>query len=235
MAGIFLGGLFGVAAIVLGVIGIFKSHRLMAILGIALAVVGLIVTVIVTITLGSAIDEVVEDWPTTFEDSPEDTEGLDDTDTEDGPDVQEDLGGPDGTDLNSPLPAGSEVETGNWRVSFSDVVPDATETVLNENQFNEPPADGYQYFMYRVEATYLGADSAYAWDELELGVAFDNAVHTEWCGVIPDDLLDAPEVYADGTASGNACVAVPSDSAEEAVISVKDYWNDGERFFVAID
>jgi outer membrane biosynthesis protein TonB len=44
VAGIFFGGIFGTAAIVLGIIGLLKSHKVMSTMGIALAVVGTIVS-----------------------------------------------------------------------------------------------------------------------------------------------------------------------------------------------
>ncbi|MCH7231192.1 hypothetical protein L0U85_10060 [Glycomyces sp. L485] len=228
VAGIFIGGLFGLAAIVLGVIGILKSHRLMAIIGIALAVLGLIIATIISVQVGKAVEQAVEDWPTDWEST---TDREDTTDEETG--GLDDFDGVAGTDPNSPLPAGTEVETGNWRVSFSDVVPDASETVLDENEFNEPPAEGHQFFMYRVDATYIGGDSSFAWDDLQLGVAFGNTLYTDYCGVIPDDLAEAPEVFKDGTVSGNNCVMVPSDGVEDAVISVQDHWQSGERYFVS--
>lgn len=52
-AGIFIGGLFGTAALVLGIIGIVKSHRIVSIVGIVLAVVGT--------TLSFAITDAVDD------------------------------------------------------------------------------------------------------------------------------------------------------------------------------
>ena len=213
VAGIFIGGLFGIAGIVLGIIGIFKSHRLMSIIGIALAVLGLIVAIIVTIAVGKAAKDIIEDWP-----SYEDGETYD---------------AGDGTDPSAPLPAGTEIATGNWQVVISDVVPDATDMVLAEDPSNVAPAAGNQYYMFQVDATYLADGSSVAWGDLLFGVAFNNTVYAEPCGFIPNDLLDAPEVLTDGTATGNNCVAVPSDGVADAMISVEDYWASGQRYFVA--
>jgi hypothetical protein len=131
VAGIFIGGLFGVAAIVLGILGIFKSHKLMSIIGIALAVVGLIVTVIVTIAVGKAAEDIIEDWPTDYETS----DDGEDSDQGHGDAPQDQV--VDGTDPTAPLPAGSEVTTGNWTVVISEVVPDATDQVMGR-----PPVRG---------------------------------------------------------------------------------------------
>jgi hypothetical protein len=227
--GIFLGGLFGIAAIVLGIIGIFISHRLFAIIGIALAVVGLIVAIIVNIAAGRTVEKIVDEWPSNFDDLTSEGPGAEDDQDGEGPQEDEAL---EGTDPNAPLPAGTEVVTGNWRVAFSNVVPDAAEALAAEDEYNEPPADGHQYFMFQVDATYEGEDSAFAWDQLMLGVSFNNTVYTEYCGIIPDDFWTTPEVFAGGTATGNFCVTVPSEGVEDAVISVQDYWSPGQRYFV---
>jgi hypothetical protein len=214
---------------VLGIIGIFISHRLFAIIGIALAVIGLVVAIIVNIAAGRTVERIIDEWPTDLEDlTSEDTDAEDE---EGGESPQEDEA-LDGTDPNSPLPAGTEVVTGNWRVAFSNVVPDATEVLAEENEFNEAPAEGHQYFMFQIDATYEGDESAFAWDQLMLGVSFNNTVYTEYCGVTPDDFWTTPEVFAGGTVTGNYCVSVPSDGVEGAVISVEDYWTPGQRYFV---
>jgi hypothetical protein len=225
VVGIFLGGLFGIAAIVLGIIGIFISHRMFAVIGIALAVVGLIVAIIVTIAVGRSAEDIIDDWPEKYRDL---TEEGDDAQSQREDEVA------DGTDPDAPLPAGTEVATGTWKVTFSNIVPDATEAVL-ENKLNFPPAAGYQYFMFQVDASYEGEASKSAWDELFFGVYLDNALHTQYCGFLPNDLSSAPEVYEGGSVSGNACVAVPSDAVEDPLLSVEEYWESGERFFVATE
>lgn len=226
VVGIFLGGLFGIAAIVLGIIGIFISHRMFAVIGIALAVVGLIVAIIVTIAVGRSAEDIIDDWPQKYEDLTDD--GDDDAQSQREDEVV------DGTDPEAPLPAGTEVATGTWKVTFSNIVPDATEAVL-DNELNFPPAAGYQYFMFQVNASYEGEASKSAWDELFFGVYLDNALHTQYCGFLPNDLSSAPEVYQGGSVSGNACVAVPSGVIEDPVLSVEEYWESGQRFFVAAE
>ncbi|WP_205324099.1 IgG-binding virulence factor TspB family protein [Glycomyces sp. YM15] len=60
-AGLFIGGLFAVAAIVLGIIGILKSHKVMAIIGISLAALGMIISGAITGATFDAAD--YEDAP----------------------------------------------------------------------------------------------------------------------------------------------------------------------------
>lgn len=228
VAGIFIGGLFGLAAIVCGIIGIFKSHRLMSIIGIALAVVGLIVSVVVTIAVGKAAEDIIEDLPTDYEtgDGTDDAQGH-------GEAPQDQV--VDGTDPTMPLPAGSEVATGSWTVVISEVVPDATELVMESDPVNAAPPEGHQYFMFQVDATYNGQASSTAWADLLFGVFIVDSVYTEVCGFIPDDLSFAPEVFTGGTATGNFCITVPSAGIETAAIGVEDYWSSGQRYFIAAE
>jgi hypothetical protein len=239
-AGLFIGGMLGIAAIVLGIIGIFISHRMFAVIGIALAVVGLIVAVIVTVAVGKSAEDIIDDWPQKYEDltdDDDDGDGNGDGNGDGGDDAapsQREDEVVDGTDPDAPLPAGAEVATGTWKVTFSNIVPDATEAVL-ENELNFPPAAGYQYFMFQVDASYEGDASKSAWDELFFGVYLDNALHTQYCGFLPNDLSSAPEVYGGGSVSGNACIAVPSGVVEDPLLSVEEYWEEGQRFFVAAE
>lgn len=230
IAGIFIGGVFGIAAIVLGIIGIFKSHKLFAIIGIALAVVGLIVAVIITVAVGRSADEIIDDWPTDYGDS----SGEDESEDEDqghGDAPQDQV--VDGTDPAAPLPAGSEITTGNWTVVVSEVVPDATAQVLDASEFNVPPSEGFQYFMFHVDATYQGESSSTAWADLLFGVYVDGSLYADPCGVIPGDLFDSPEVFAGATAAGSQCIAVPTAGLDTAAIGVQDFWASGQRYFVA--
>lgn len=57
LAGIFIGGLFGTASIVLGIIGILKSHKIMSIIGIVLSVVGAIISFSI---FGSVAEDVAD-------------------------------------------------------------------------------------------------------------------------------------------------------------------------------
>ena len=64
--------------------------------------------------------------------------------------------------------------------------------------------------MFQVDATYAGQGSSTAWIDLLFGAYIDKTVYTESCGMAPNDLFLAPEVYAGGTETGtfaSACRA----------------------------
>lgn len=144
----------------------------------------------------------------------------------------------DGSDPGSALPAGSTVSIGDWEVTLGDIELDAAETVANENQFNDEPADGHQFVLAEIDATYTGEDSGNFWVDVALKVyGSDGNTFDSRCGVIPNDITDAGETFADGNVTGNKCVEVESDQLDggkwilEELISL----GDDSRHFIDIE
>lgn len=132
--------------------------------------------------------------------------------------------GPIGSRGN-PLPLGETVTVGDWEVSVTQVVEDATDAVLAENQFNDPPADGHQFVTIGIEATYTGTKS----DTLGFSVSFNTVgplavsyTGEDTCGVIPDGLDSFAEVFPSGRISGNLCWSVRTDEADDLVMYVQE-------------
>ncbi|GAB3224536.1 hypothetical protein GCM10027447_13250 [Glycomyces halotolerans] len=141
----------------------------------------------------------------------------------------------DGTSPDAPLPAGSAVEVGDWTITVTDVELDATETILAENEFNEPPADGFQQAMYTIEGTYNGDETGTLWLDVTVGVYADNTFYSECLNVVPGDLIDAPDVSGGGSASGASCAEIPSDAADGALVYIEDLFSlDGDKYYVQI-
>jgi hypothetical protein len=63
-----------------------------------------------------------------------------------------------GTRAN-PIPIGDAARIGDWSIAVQRVAPEGTEAVLAENQFNDPPQDGRQFFLINLAATFSGANS----------------------------------------------------------------------------
>lgn len=140
----------------------------------------------------------------------------------------------------NPYPAGSTVVLGSYEVALGPTVKDATEQVAAENEFNEPPVEGRQFVMVPVTATYTGDESGTAWVDLSIqfvgsgGNTFGTGTD-DYCGVIPNDLSDAGEMFAGATAEGNVCVSVPSDQVEGGVWMVEETFSfDGTSAFVGL-
>lgn len=82
--------------------------------------------------------------------------------------------------------------------------------VAAANQFNDPPAPGNRFVLVNLTVTNEGTEPLMPWIAVEVGaVGSQNQHHTDCSAVLPDDLDDAPELFTDGTASGNVCIEVP--------------------------
>jgi hypothetical protein len=115
---------------------------------------------------------------------------------------------------SKPLALGESYTRDGWRVSLVSSIPDATALVLAENQFNDPPEAGRQFYITRVRATRTAA----ATDRFDAGfrlraVGASNVGYTTFqdnCGVIPGAFPDSTDVFSGGTVEGNICVSVRS-------------------------
>lgn len=110
----------------------------------------------------------------------------------------------------NPLPIGAKVANDDWDIVLG-APREAGSEVSAENQFNDSPKPGMEFWIVPVTATYTGDDTGTAWIDLTIKfVGSDNKTYSDRCGVIPDDLSDVDEVYPGGIAEGNTCLAVPA-------------------------
>ena len=62
-----------------------------------------------------------------------------------------------------------------------------------------------------ITATYVGDDAGnIAFEVTVKFVGSDNRTYDDRCGVIPNAFDDVGELYKDGVAEGNVCVAIPA-------------------------
>jgi hypothetical protein len=92
---------------------------------------------------------------------------------------------------------------GDWDVTVLSATSDATAAVLAENEFNEPPADGHQFYIVELSVTYQGNESEAPFVGLTITSVGDSAVAYDafeaYCGVIPNELDTFSEVFPGGT------------------------------------
>ena len=111
---------------------------------------------------------------------------------------------------------------------------------MEENQFNDPPPEGNQFFIASLEATYTGTESSTFWVDMTLKSVGDSKVAYEgvdaYCGVIPDDINDSGETFPGGTITGNVCWSIQSTDAASLVMIVEESFNfeDDARAFFAL-
>ena len=121
----------------------------------------------------------------------------------------------------NPVQFGTEVDVKNadddhWRIAVIDTVPDATELVLGENPYNDPPEEGFRFYVVTIRAQYLGPGSTHFSGSNLRALGVGGVVSTTFqnsCGVIPDD-LPTPELFTNGTVEGNVCWEVADDDVD---------------------
>jgi hypothetical protein len=111
---------------------------------------------------------------------------------------------------------------------------------MAENEFNDPPAAGNQFFLVAVEVSYVSGTQSWnpgirVADDLR-AVGSSNVVYTSFgstsrCGVIPDDFLFKGELLPGGTMTGNICWQVPSAEAGSLVAFIE---LDQKPFYMAL-
>ena len=116
-----------------------------------------------------------------------------------------------GTTRGSPVALRTAARAGDWRIQVLSTTPHATSAVAEENRFNDPPQTGWQFYIVEVEVTYLGEGSQSPWLHVDFGgLGSGNAVRSNSCGVIPNDLDDFTELFTGGSIRGNICFPAPS-------------------------
>jgi hypothetical protein len=143
-----------------------------------------------------------------------------------------------GASRNDPVPKGVEVPfAGGWNVKVISVTPNATAAVLAENQFNDPPATGKQFFIARLSATYVGEGHARFDGTYRIRAVGNSGVilttFSNGCGVIPDKLPD-PDVFPSGTVTGNLCWEVSASDASSLVAVDRPFLMDPSPFYVSM-
>lgn len=148
----------------------------------------------------------------------------------------------EGLSLAAPAAVGEAVVVGDWTIRVAAVTPDAAEQVAAQNQFNDPPAPGKQFFMATLEATYTGSESSTFWLDMTLkaigasNVAYEGGFDTG-CGVLPNDIDNSGEAFPGGTISANVCWAIDAADAATMTLLAEPSFSFGtdERRFLSMD
>ena len=152
-------------------------------------------------------------------------------------------GGKVGTRGN-PIPAGETVRVGGWDITVLSATPDATDAVLAASPDNDPPAEGHQFYVAEVAATYQGRESEQLAAGLRLRAVGDSSVAYDitnhYCGVVPDGEKPHIEVFPGGSLRVSLCWEIRSEDADSLVFLVDDPFpfererNFRERLFIAL-
>jgi hypothetical protein len=125
------------------------------------------------------------------------------------------------SDRTHPIPIGQSATVGEWTMQVTGVTPNATKAILAQNQFNDPPPDGKQFYLISISLTYNGSDTGNAYDITWKAVDANNVSYTTYdpsCGVISQEFNLGADVFPGGTIRGNICFVVDSAAAKTLVL-----------------
>ena len=111
-----------------------------------------------------------------------------------------------------------------WHLRVNSAVTNANQMVVAENQFNDKPAAGRQFFIINVTATYRGSGKSDSYSGLRMqalgrsSVAYDYSDH---CGVIPNEFDELKDVFTGGSLSGNICFSVKTSDVASLLLMVE--------------
>ncbi len=133
----------------------------------------------------------------------------------------------------NPLPLGEVAQLEDYEAAVVAFTPDATSEIMAVNQFNDPPAAGSVYSLVRLSATYTGLAESFPFADLSVGhIGADSRVYDplDCRAVVPDSLLDQPEVVMGGMVEGNVCLQLPQEVLGTGAVFVEPAFSfDGER------
>lgn len=165
------------------------------------------------------LSEIADDDPDTYPDNDMDSLGLPFC----------------GRSIDFPLPVGSDMLFDKGRISVTGIVEDVTQLVMQENQFNDPPAAGNHFYMVAVEFEHfrIGSEPTYI-SYFDFQLIGENRTLYDLgytCGVFPDAL--GGEVYPGGTVQGNVCFEVADNDEGFILIYQQSFF--GERIFLSLE
>lgn len=132
----------------------------------------------------------------------------------------------------APLAIGSAADVGEgWQVTVTGPATDITDAIVTENQFNEPPPDGFRFVGVPLSFAYSGTESTAPYVVALNAVAAGNRQLSTNCGVVPGELDQYSDVFAGGVVTGVLCWVVPADQIADLVLYGTATFDDGYAWF----
>jgi hypothetical protein len=118
----------------------------------------------------------------------------------------------------APNPLGTAADVGDgWKLTVTSAASDITDSLKAENQFRDPPPDGYRFFGVGVTYEYDGAGSASAFNVSTNAVGAGNVSLSTDCGFFSTQIDLTADVFSGGSVSGTVCFVVPSNSPQMVI------------------
>ena len=115
-----------------------------------------------------------------------------------------------------------DADGGTLDVTLGEVDWDATDAVMEANEFNTEPEDGETYILVPIEVTYHGDDSFEPGFSLSVEYVSDKGNSYSAAGAItPDSWIDVGTVYDGGTAAWSDGILIPQDQVDSGSFTVQ--------------
>ena len=227
-------------ALILGVVGLFiqSKSKIPAVAAIVVSIIGGIVGTFVSAGILAAIFangdfESTTDDPATAESSASAESSAA------KPSSAEKESAPDSNHKGTredPLALGTPIESGDWIITVNSVDLDAHGKVMAENPFNDDPGADKEYILINVTAEYQGDAAEGEGVLLDIAYVGSDGNTYSWMdhvAVVPDDLDMMKPLFKGGSVSGNVGIAVPKDTKDQGVVSIRSGFED-KKHFVAV-
>lgn len=124
----------------------------------------------------------------------------------------------------NPLPIGSTIKDGDWKVRVNSVNLDANAEVAAGNMFNPPAPEGYSYVLVNVTVQYNGKNpqgDTPLWLTFDYVTADGISFDTYNVGaVIPNELDKFSTLYEGATVTGNVGFRVPVADIDQGTLAI---------------
>ncbi len=135
-------------------------------------------------------------------------------------------------DRLDPAPIGTPVEVGEgWTFTVTTPATDLDDVVAAENQFNDPPPDGFRFVGIDVEYRYNGTSVSSAFEVGTKMVGTSNVEIAKGCGVIPDPVDTFADVFPGGVVTGSLCYVTPIGDLGTLVLYTSTGFGEAPVFF----
>lgn len=139
----------------------------------------------------------------------------------------------------NPVLLSQEAQVGDWNVAVVSVTLDATASIVDEDEFSDPPQEGSQYVLATVDATYTGTESSTFWMDVTMkfvGGKGNTFGSPEGFAVPPNPLWNVEEAFTGASITGDALFEVPSDQVSGGVLMLEPSFSvEGSRVFFSIE
>ena len=143
---------------------------------------------------------------------------------------------PAGNSRENPIPLGEfGITDDGLALSVVNVIEDAEQMILAENQFNDPAPVGRQFVMVKIRVK-NGTSETQRYSSSGLKVVGQSNVEYDGrgCGVVPDPFDSGRNMFEGGELSGNMCFNVESSDVDSLVMYDSNAYDSSDWVFFAL-